>query len=201
MQHSLPSQNSRGKAPQAPRGQTIALSASVRLPKRAKLGISDAQKQALRIYWAETKPKPTQRACAEWFQSQFGRLIDRATVSRILSSKYDHLDIGPVGASKRTSSSYWPELDQKVFEWADRHINAGIPITGPLLQYKAIEYWRKIPIYNHLPMPLFSDGWNTRFKQRHSLRYHTFHGEAGSVPALIHDQIKPIQAICKQYRP
>lgn len=101
----------------------------------------------------------------------------------------------------RASASFWPILDEKLFEWSERHIDAGIPITGPLLQYKAIEYWRKIPKYANLPMPLFSDDWITRFKQRHSLRYHTFHGEAASVPASIHDAMKPIQAICDQYQP
>jgi hypothetical protein len=101
----------------------------------------------------------------------------------------------------RTSSSHWPILDEKLFEWQQRHQDAGFPITGPLLRLKAIEYWRKIPEYAELPVPAFSDGWLTRFKTRHSLRYHSFHGESASVPASIHDEMKPIQAICDQYQP
>ena len=199
MQHFKPSRGSRGSRG-SKKGRTIALSARLTLPKRAKLGISDAQKQALRIYSSESNSQPTQRTCVEWFQSQFGRLIDRATVSRILSSKYQHLDTGPAGSSMRVSASFRPILDEELFEWSERHIYAGFPITGPLLQYKAIEYWRKIPEYANLPILLFSDGWITRFIQRHSLRYHTFHGEAASVPASIHDAMKPIQAICDQYQ-
>ncbi|KAJ5976558.1 hypothetical protein N7481_010265 [Penicillium waksmanii] len=176
---------------------SVALSAKMPTTRRARKGISDAQKQALRIYVSETHPTPSQRACVEWFRSKFGHLIDRATVSR----KYQHLDTSPAGLNMRLSTSHWPKLDQALFEWQQRHQDAGFPITGPLLRLKAIEYWRKIPEYTGFPEPLFSDGWLTRFKQRHSLRYHTFHGESSSVPTSIHDDIKPIQVVCNQYQP
>ncbi|KAJ5102472.1 hypothetical protein N7532_003001, partial [Penicillium argentinense] len=130
--------------------------------RRARKGISDAQKQALRVYASETQPTPSQRVCVEWFRSQFGRLIDRATVSKILSSKYQHLDIGPASLNMRSSTSHWPILDQALFEWQQRHQDAGFPITGPLLRLKAIEYWRKTPEYAERPVPLFSDGWLIR---------------------------------------
>jgi hypothetical protein len=99
----------------------------------------------------------------------------------------------------RTSSSHWPILDQKLSEWVEGHIDAGYPITGALIQYKASEYWTKIPKYRDLLKPQFSEGWLTRFKQRHSLRYYTFHGEAASVLSSIHEDIKPIRAIYDQY--
>ncbi|OKP10331.1 CENP-B protein 2 -like protein [Penicillium subrubescens] len=169
--------------------------------KRANKGISDAHKKALRIFASETRPKPSQRVCAEWFLSKFGRPIDRTTVSRVLSSQYDYLDTGEAGIKTRKSTAQWPILDQALFEWQRRHINAGFPISGPLIRMKAVEYWKKIPVYAELPGPLFSDGWLTRFKKRHSIRYHTFHGEAASVPASIHDEMKPIKAICDQYQP
>jgi hypothetical protein len=85
----------------------------------------------------------------------------------------------------RLSTSYWPKLDQALFEWQQRYQDAGFPITGSLLRLKAIEYWREIPEYAEFPDPLFSDGWLTRFKQCHSLRYHTFHGESLLVPTSI----------------
>jgi hypothetical protein len=76
---------------------SVALSAKLAIPKQPNKGISDAQKKALRIYASETRPKPTQRECAEWFSSQFNRHINRATVSKILSSKYEYLDTGLAG--------------------------------------------------------------------------------------------------------
>lgn len=154
MQHFIPNQDVRGTN----KGRLVALSAKIRLPKRPKLGITDAQKQALRIYSSQTRPKPTQRACIAWFQSEFGRQIDQGTVSRILSSQYNRLDNTPASKSMRVSSSQWPILDEKLYEWSQRHIDASIPITGPLLQYKAADFWTKIPEYRDHPMPLFSDG-------------------------------------------
>ncbi|OOQ89349.1 hypothetical protein PEBR_27544 [Penicillium brasilianum] len=74
---------------------SVSLSAKMPpLPKRSNKGISDAQKKALRAFASDTHPRPSQRTCVEWFKSQFDRLIDRATVSKILSSKYDYLDTG-----------------------------------------------------------------------------------------------------------
>jgi hypothetical protein len=96
--------------------------------------------------------------------------------------------------------SQWPILDQALFEWQQRHQDAGFPITGPLLRMKAIEYWKKIPQYQHLPLPLFSDGWLTRFKKRCHLRYHTFHGEAASIPTSIHEDMKALRTVCSHYQ-
>ena len=171
------------------------------LPKRPNKGISDAQKKALRVFVADTRPRPSQRACVEWFNSKFDRLIDRATVSKILSSKYDYLDTGLASIQTRPSISQWPILDQALFEWQQQHQDTtGFPITGPLLRLKAIEFWKKIPQYQNLPLPLFSDGWLTRFKKRHHLRYRSFHGEAASVPMSVHEDMKALRTVCNRYQ-
>ena len=180
---------------------SVALSAKLAIPKQPNKGISDAQKKALRVYASETHPKPTQRACVEWFSSQFNRHINRATVSKILSSKYEHLDTGFAGQNKRPLTSRWPLLDELLYIWQQRHENAGFPITGPLIQSKAVEYWKKIPQYKDLDPPLFSEGWLSRFKQRHSIRYHTSYGESASVPTSIHTDMEAIRAVCDQYQP
>ena len=180
---------------------SVALSAKLPIPKQPNKGISDAQKKALRVYASETRPKPTQRACAEWFASKFRRHINRATVSKILSSKYEYLDTGFAGQNKRPLTSRWPLLDEALHIWQQRHEDAGFPITGPLIQSKAVELWRKIPQYKDLDPPLFSEGWLSRFKQRHSIRYHTSYGESASVPTSIYTEIEAIQAICGQYQP
>jgi hypothetical protein len=119
---------------------SVALSAKLPIPKQPNKGISNAQKKALRIYASKTHPKPTQRACAEWFLSQFKRYINRATVSKILSSKYQHLDIGFASQNKRPSASRWPVLDEALYIWQQRHEDASFPMTGLLIQSKAAEY-------------------------------------------------------------
>jgi hypothetical protein len=170
-------------------------------PKRPNKGISDAQKKALRIFASETHPKPSQRVCAAWFEEKFSRTIDRTTVSRVLSSQYDYLDGGDAGIRTRKSTAHWPLLDDALFEWQRQHIENGFPMTGPIIRLKAAEYWRKIPEYKDLPMPVFSDGWLTRFKNRYSIRWHTFHGEAASGSDSIHEEMKAVQAICDRYQP
>jgi hypothetical protein len=47
---------------------SVTLSAKMPTTRRARKGISDAQKQALRVYASETYPTPSQRACVEWFR-------------------------------------------------------------------------------------------------------------------------------------
>lgn len=180
---------------------SVALSAKLPISKQPNKGISDAQKKALRIYASATHPKPTQRACAEWFSTKFGHYINRATVSKILSSKYKHLDTGFAGQNKRPLASRWPLLDKTLYTWQQRHKSAGFPIIDPLIQSKAIEYWRKIPQYKDLEPPIFSEEWLSRFKQRHSIRYHIFHGESASVPTSIHTEMEAIKAICGQHQP
>jgi hypothetical protein len=101
----------------------------------------------------------------------------------------------------RISSSFWPILDHKLSNWVRGYIENGYPITGPLIQIKAAELWSHIPEYQHQQRPAFSEGWLSRFKKRHNLRYHTFHGEAASVPSSVHDQIEGIRIICDQYEP
>ncbi|KAJ5976584.1 hypothetical protein N7481_010291 [Penicillium waksmanii] len=180
---------------------SVSLSAKLPYPKRSNATISDAQRKALRIFASDTRPKPTQKACAAWFQEKFGRIIDRATVSRTLSSQYNYLDNGEAGTRSRKSTAHWPLLDEALFQWQQRHTEKGFPMTGPLIRLKAAEYWKKIPMYKDQTMPAFSDGWLSGFKRRYSIRRHTFQGEAASVPDSIHHEMKAIQIICDEYAP
>jgi hypothetical protein len=74
-------------------------------------------------------------------------------------------------------------------------------MTGPLIRLKAAEFWKKIPVYKDQTIPSFSDGWLTGFKRRHSITWHTYHGEAASVPESIYHEMEAIQAICDTYKP
>jgi hypothetical protein len=149
---------------------SVALSAKLPYPKRSNATISDAQRKAVRIFASETRPRPTQKACTAWFYEKFGRVIDRTTVSRTLSSQYSYLDNGEAGTKSRKSTAHWPLLDKALFQWQQRHAEKGFPITGPLIRLKAAEYWKKIPMYKDQTMPTCSDGWLTGFKRRYSIK-------------------------------
>ena len=53
-------------------------------------------------------------------------------------------------------------------------------LTGAILRQKAEQFWRQLPCYQGLSQPKISEGWITRFKNRHNLRRRTKHGEAES---------------------
>jgi hypothetical protein len=64
--------------------------------------------------------------------------FDTRTHSRVLAQS--NLDTGEAGIKTRKSTAQWPILDQALFKWQRRHINAGFPISGPLIRMKAVEY-------------------------------------------------------------
>jgi hypothetical protein len=59
-------------------------------PKRCT-AVTDAERRQLRS-WRSEHLTATIAAAATWFSSQLQRPIDKSIVSRILSSKYKHLD-------------------------------------------------------------------------------------------------------------
>lgn len=124
---------------------SVALSAKLAIPKQPNKGISDAQKKALRIYASKTHPNLLKEHAPSGF-----RHINRATVSKIFSSKYEYLDTNFAGQNKRRLVSRWPLLDEVLYIWQQRHENAGFPITDPSIQRKAVEFWKKIPQYKDL---------------------------------------------------
>jgi hypothetical protein len=66
---------------------------------------------------------------------------------------------------------------------------------------RARTIWQEIPEYGALSMPEFSQGWTTRFKQRHNLARRQQHGEAQSVPTEAHTEMNALRAICNSYNP
>lgn len=60
------------------------------MPQKQQIRIE--QRRALRSWAHNQHPRPTQRACIEWFQQQFGHKFSQSTVSESLSSHFDSLD-------------------------------------------------------------------------------------------------------------
>lgn len=148
---------------------------------------TDAQRVALRQQHREW-PLQTQKELCEWFENKFGKPINQTSVSKVLSKRYIHLDSLGEGAGtdrKRQRRPQFEELEAALAQW---HIQEQyrLPITGDLLKIKASWFWRRLPQYRDQPEPQFSDGWLTRFKQRHGIRDRRRHGEAASVDEQAH---------------
>jgi hypothetical protein len=83
-------------------------------------------------------------------------------------------------ASQRVRHPKWTTLETALIEWQiryDKYPDSG-PTTSDLLRYKATELWSKLPEYQGLECPVWTDGWLIRFKKRHSMKERRRHGEA-----------------------
>ena len=127
----------------------------------------------------------------ELAQSCIAALLQSASISEILSSKYAYLDDKEETSSiKREVIPKWPVLEDALFEWEQRYEQASLTVNADVLRTKATELWNKLPQYEGIPTPKWSNGLLDRFKRRRGLKQRIHHGEAGSA-----DQSENVQQI------
>src|SRR5947209_4986674 len=167
-----------------------------------KQAISIEQRRALRAWAHSQHPKPSQKACIEWFYNTYNHKLSQSTVSESLGLHFKALDNQTTEAfakNSRIRSGQWPDLEKVLFNWQQRIDSQGGFTTGDILREKAQEIWSRLPQYANQPCPEFSIGWLDRFKKRHSIKQHTRHGEAGSVLESTEEDIKALRAIAGEY--
>lgn len=81
---------------------------------------------------------------------------------------------GRVDKKKRYSAIEESPFEQALMEWFRQKRELNEPITGPLLKEQAIFFHRRI--YGETNFSA-SEGWLTKFKERHKLHYLTAKGE------------------------
>ena len=163
-----------------------------------KQAISAEQRLELRRWVQEQHPKPTQRACIQWFHERYHRLLSQSSISESLSSTFDSLK--PADAPQRRQRvGRWPELEKILDQWQKRIDSKGGFTSGDILIEKAKQIWNKLPQCNSEPCPEFSSGWLERFKKRHNIKQHIRHGEAASVPAGAEDEMRAIRTLAGSY--
>ena len=81
--------------------------------------LSDAERQAVRRFYQNTKPTPKQAAISAWFESEYSRKLPQSTISDTLSTKYAYLDIATKASSTafRQRPGKWPLLEKILFSW------------------------------------------------------------------------------------
>jgi hypothetical protein len=168
--------------------------------------ISESQRKALRKWYNQQYPQPRQKDCVEWFRNKFNHQISQSTVSESLSNHFQYLDQDPqipIKESFRQRAAQWPILESILYDWHLIIENQGGFTSGDIIIEKAKEIWPQIPQYSDLPLPEFSQGWLTGFKQRHQIQQRIQHGEAGSISnsisSLILDEMKAIRTLCGEY--
>lgn len=76
---------------------------------------------------------------------------------------------------KTIKSSYYEDLDEVLFIWFCQQRNLGMPISGPMIQSKAQEFFKKM--YGEDAKFSASNGWLQGFKNRHGIRQLSIAGE------------------------
>ena len=79
-------------------------------------------------------------------------------------------------SSQKLKSSNYDDLDQAVYMWFVKTRDEGIPVNGPVLKEKAIQYAKELDIENFKA----SNGWFERWKSLHEITFKTVSGEAKS---------------------
>ena len=168
--------------------------------------ISDDQRKALRLWFHQQRPRPTQVEATKWFYRQYNRKITQSTVSESLSERFKYVETAAAGSSSfRKRQAQWPLLEIILFDWQQRLQRRGLDPTGEILCTKASEIWPHIPEYASQKAPNFSRGWLEGFKKRHKIKSHKIkshkrHGEAAWVPANVEAEMRSIQTLCGEYK-
>lgn len=167
-----------------------------------RIALSNEERQRIRRYARETRPKPRQIDIIKWFEQQYHRVIRQSTISESLSPRFSFLDTLDSAATEhyRSRAPQWPILDQILWDWYQLINQRGGIVSGDILLQKAREIWPQIPQYAHQEPPTFSAGWLGRFKNRHNIRKFTHFGEASSVSHTdIAEEMRAIQTLCGEF--
>ena len=99
-----------------------------------------------------------------------------STCSDILSPKWAFLDEKDLSKHEanvqKGRKPQWSTLEAALIEWQiryDLNPNSG-STTGALLRLKATEFWEKLPEYNGLPCPKWTEGWLAGFKKWYDMK-------------------------------
>ncbi|KAI1007640.1 hypothetical protein K3495_g579 [Podosphaera aphanis] len=104
-------------------------------------------------------------------------------------------------SQQRERPPQWPELDEAL-ALCQKKKEKPIPITDHLIRQQAVHFWSRLPCYQGMEVPAFSNGRLGSFKKRHGIKSRPRHGEDGSVnEAVVAQQLAQIQELATEYHP
>ena len=101
--------------------------------------------------------------------------LKRRSINRILNGKQAILDAISDGKNvkrARLRAPKYEELEQVLLQWHKQIRSQNVQVNGLLMKEKAIEIAKNLDISNFSA----SDGWLSRFKERHSIAFKTIQG-------------------------
>jgi hypothetical protein len=175
--------------------------------KTSRSALTDNDRRNIRRQYS-SHPSSQTAVRLSYEKQPSGRLFTQGQISKILSDKYAYLDTTNMKpkdlAAKRHYKGDFPDLEAALFEWQQRMQKKDAVITQDILKAKAKEIWGRLPQYNEVESPKWSNGWLEGFKKRFKFKEYVRHGEASSAdinnPAVI-TQMDELRALCATYQP
>ena len=168
------------------------------IPQKRK-AISDIDRQRI---CKRNKDYPRhQSMLIAWFCQETSYQLNQSSISKILSSKYDYLDDlnkkkdKTKLESKRTSAGDWPELEEALYEQQQRMQKQGAVITGEILKAQAAKFQEKLPQYEGIQQPKWSNSQLDSFKTCFKIKEFVQHREAGSAAVYDANAIKQMNKL------
>lgn len=102
----------------------------------------------------------------------------------------------PTKERKTMKTAKHEKIDQSLYLWFNQQRERGVPVSGPILQEKALSLSEDLPLTESPLDFTASDGWLTRWKKRHGVRALRICGEKLSANiAAVQDFIKQFNAV------
>lgn len=126
--------------------------------------------------------------------------IGKSTVSDILKKKVTFMEQWENNSSaskfRFNNSCKYDNLNDMVWEWFCKARGKNIPISGVLIQEKAMEFSKEIGLSEFKA----SNGWLDRWKTRHSVKGFKVCGESGGVSSeTVEDYKQRLPEILQEY--
>lgn len=111
---------------------------------------------------------------------------NRTAILNAVSNTYQEVN------NKSLHSAEYPKMESRLYEWFLNHREKKCTLTGPILKEKAKQIFREEYPEKDENTFLASDGWFTKFKKRHGIRFLKICGEilssdVASVTPFIHE--------------
>ena len=139
---------------------------------KRRRAITDVQRKDLRVHKQILIQKNGAWSISEmidFFYKRHNRTLNKSTISESLSDRFSHLDKEDYALnpdSKRRCESKWSDLEAALFDWEQRMLNGKSVITDKVLKEMAERFFYKLPQYQNVEPPKFSNYWLKNYKSR-----------------------------------
>ncbi|XP_014260374.1 tigger transposable element-derived protein 6 [Cimex lectularius] len=155
-------------------------------------------KEKVQMIEFNKKNKLSVRKLANQFKVSKTQIADILKHEAEIVKSYRENDIGETTSRVFHGVTGGAVIDKAVLEWFQRVRAQKIPISGPIIQAKALEVAQELGDTGFKA----SNGWLQRFRTRHAIKFKAICGESGSVNEYtVEEWTSKIESIIEGYAP